>query len=80
MKKANANLVVTGEGQTVIASSASQSPTRLDSWKDIAAYFNRSVRTVQRWEAREGMPVQRHTHARGGSLFAYRHTASWIWF
>jgi hypothetical protein len=73
MKKANAGLVVTGAGQTVITRSESQSPTRLDSWKDIAAYFNRSVRTVQRWEAREGMPVQRHTHAGGGSLFAYRH-------
>ena len=73
MKKANANLVVTGAGQTVIASSESQSPARLDSWKDIAVYFNRSVRTVQRWEAREGMPVHRHTHAGGGSLFAYGH-------
>src|SRR5262249_14459681 len=33
---------------------------RLDSWKEIAAYFNRDKRTVQRWERQEGMPVYRH--------------------
>ena len=32
---------------------------RLQSWKEIAAYFGRSVRTVQRWEARGGLPVYR---------------------
>ena len=31
---------------------------RLDSWKEIAAYLTRDVTTVQRWEKREGMPVQ----------------------
>ncbi len=30
---------------------------RLDSWKEIAAYLNRDVTTVQRWEKREAMPV-----------------------
>ena len=29
---------------------------RLDSWKEIAAYLRRDVRTVQRWEAREDSP------------------------
>jgi hypothetical protein len=29
---------------------------RLDSWKEIAAYLNRDVTTVQRWERREGIP------------------------
>ncbi len=37
---------------------------RLDSWKEIAAYLNRDVTTVQRWEKREGMPVCRHLHDR----------------
>lgn len=46
-------------------------PQRLDSWKDIAAYLDRSVRTVQRWE-REGLPVHRHDHRNGASIFAYR--------
>ncbi len=45
---------------------------RLDSWKEIAAYLNRDVTTVQRWEKREGMPVHRHLHARMGSVYAFR--------
>src|SRR6267154_5682399 len=44
----------------------------LDSWKEIAAYLNRDVTTVQRWEKREGMPVHRHLHERMGSVFASR--------
>jgi TolB-like protein/Tfp pilus assembly protein PilF len=42
----------------------------LDSWKEIAAYLNRDVTTVQRWEKREGMPVHRHVHDKRGSVFA----------
>ncbi len=45
---------------------------RLDSWKEIAAYLNRDVTTVQRWEKREGMPVHRHQHDRIGSVYASR--------
>jgi Tol biopolymer transport system component len=45
---------------------------RLDSWKEIAAYLNRDVTTVQRWEKREGMPVHRHVHDKMGSVFASR--------
>jgi Tol biopolymer transport system component len=45
---------------------------RLDSWKEIAAYLNRDVTTVQRWEKREGMPVHRHLHDRMGSVYASR--------
>ena len=43
---------------------------RLDSWKEIAAYLNRDVTTVQRWEKREGMPVHRHVHEKRGSVYA----------
>jgi TolB-like protein/Tfp pilus assembly protein PilF len=43
---------------------------RLESWKDIAAYLNRDVTTVQRWEKREGMPVHRHLHDKRGSVYA----------
>ena len=43
---------------------------RLDSWKEIAAYVNRDVTTVQRWEKREGMPVHRHLHEKRGSVYA----------
>lgn len=45
---------------------------RLDSWKEIASYFGREVRTVQLWEKREGLPVHRHFHRQLGSVFAYR--------
>ncbi len=31
----------------------------LNSWKEIASYVGRGVRTVQRWEADLGMPVRR---------------------
>jgi TolB-like protein len=51
----------------------SDSPAdRLDSWKDIAAYVNRSIRTVRRWEAAEGLPVHRHMHQAQGSVYAYK--------
>jgi TolB-like protein/Tfp pilus assembly protein PilF len=42
----------------------------LDSWKEIAAYLDRDVTTVQRWEKREGMPVHRHVHDKRGSVYA----------
>jgi Tol biopolymer transport system component len=45
---------------------------RLDSWKKIATHFNRDVKTVQRWEHREGMPVHRHVHDKQGSVYAFR--------
>jgi Tol biopolymer transport system component len=44
----------------------------LESWKEIAAYLGRDVRTVQRWERTEGLPVHRHMHARQGSVYALR--------
>ena len=43
---------------------------RLDSWKEIAAYLGRGIRTVQRWEREEGLPVRRLPHAERGSVFA----------
>jgi hypothetical protein len=49
------------------------SPTdRLESWKEIAAYLNRGVRTVRRWETDEGLPVHRHVHRALGSVYAYK--------
>ena len=43
---------------------------QLNSWKEIAAYLNRDVTTVQRWEKREAMPVHRHLHDKRGSVYA----------
>src|SRR5216684_6717370 len=44
----------------------------LDSWKEIAAYLEREVRTVQRWEKKEGLPVHRQIHERLGTVYAYK--------
>ncbi len=52
---------------------------RLDSWKEIAAFLRRDVRTVQRWEKKEGLPIHRHQHDKLGSVYAYRPELS-AWF
>jgi Tol biopolymer transport system component len=48
------------------------SEDRLDSWKEIATYLKKDATTAQRWEKREGMPVHRHLHDKGGSVYAFR--------
>jgi TolB-like protein/Flp pilus assembly protein TadD len=50
----------------------SDSADRLESWKEIAAYLGREVRTVQGWEKTEGLPVHRHQHAKQGSVYALK--------
>jgi hypothetical protein len=50
--------------------SSSQSD-RLTGWKDIAAHFGRSVRTVERWEADLGMPVHRMPTGKGETVYAF---------
>lgn len=47
------------------------SSQRLDSWKAIAEYLGRDVRTVHRWEKTLGLPVRRVSGERGRSVFAY---------
>jgi TolB-like protein len=55
-------------------SPAAQTPgdERLDSWKEIASYLKREVRTLHRWEAQEGLPIHRHLHTERGSIYAYK--------
>src|ERR1700687_5780898 len=43
---------------------------RLDSWKEIAAYLKKEVRTVQRWEKNLGLPVRRLAQGKQGTVFA----------
>jgi Tol biopolymer transport system component len=52
---------------------------RLDSWKEIAAYLGRGVRTVQRWESEEGLPVHRLAHDKGGNVYARREELAAWW-
>lgn len=53
------------------------SPDILDSWKEIAIYLNRDVRTAMRWEQTRGLPVHRlpggaAVHALRSELDAWR--------
>jgi hypothetical protein len=59
-----------------VSSSTSQ---RLDSWKEIACYLRRSIRCVQRWEKNEGLPILRHKHAGGATVYAYREKLDEWW-
>src|SRR6266481_1533168 len=44
---------------------------KLDSWGEIASYLGREVRTVQRWETTEGLPVHRHEHKKKSTVCSY---------
>lgn len=45
---------------------------RFDSWKEIADYLGRDVRTATRWES-QGLPVHRIPGGKGRSVFALSH-------
>jgi hypothetical protein len=54
------------------APSLTASAERLGSWKEIAKYLNREVRTAQRWERERGLPVHRVPGAKRGGVWASR--------
>ena len=43
----------------------------LGSWKEIASFFAKTTRTVQRWERTENLPVYRHVHGKGSTVYAF---------
>lgn len=45
---------------------------RLNSWKEIAVYLQSGVRTVQRWEKTENLPVYRHIHEKLGTVYSFK--------
>jgi Flp pilus assembly protein TadD len=47
------------------------SSRRLDSWKEIALFFGKDVRTVRRWEKERSLPVHRAPGKQGGSVYAF---------
>ena len=59
-------------GRHPVRPSWNDSEERLDSWKEIAAYLERDVATVKRWEKKEDLPVHRHMHDKRGTVYAYR--------
>lgn len=53
---------------------------RLVSWKEVAAYLHCNIRSVQRWERGEGLPVHRHFHQRSSTVYAYSYELdAWLW-
>jgi Tol biopolymer transport system component len=52
---------------------------RLDSWKEIAAYLKKGVRTVQRWEQSNGLPVHRLELDHRASVYAYKRELDEWW-
>jgi tetratricopeptide (TPR) repeat protein len=44
---------------------------RIDSWKEIAAFFGRDERTVKRWESQRGLPVHRVPGGARGTVYAF---------
>jgi TolB-like protein/Flp pilus assembly protein TadD len=61
-----------GEGPQLRAESEVPRADVLDSWKEIAVYLKREVRTVQRWEKNLGLPIRRLSRDKQGAVFAYR--------
>ena len=51
---------------------ATSSETPLQSWKEIAAYLERTERTARRWEKISGLPVRRHHDGPRSTVYAYR--------
>jgi tetratricopeptide (TPR) repeat protein len=52
---------------------------RLDTWKEIGAFFGRDERTVKRWETTRGLPVHRVPGAGRANVYAYTdELAEWL--
>src|SRR5437762_11645822 len=45
--------------------------SRVDSWKAIAEYLGRNVRTATRWADERGLPVHRVPGGKRGAVFAF---------
>ena len=65
---------MTNEGHHGPAFSAAgrSADDHLGSWKEIAAYLKSGVRTAQRWETLEGLPIHRHVHNKLGTVYAFK--------
>lgn len=59
------------EPPAAVPQTISDRGTRLDSWKEIAAYLNRDLRTLQRWEKTANLPIRRLNKPGMRAVFAY---------
>jgi len=62
---------IPASGATLGPEGSPPSGKKLDSWGEIASYLGREVRTVQRWEQTEDLPVHRHEHKKKSTVYAY---------
>jgi len=53
-------------------------PEFLNSWKEIANYIGRGLRTVQRWEELYGLPVRRVNGSRGAVISTRTEIDAWF--
>jgi phage terminase Nu1 subunit (DNA packaging protein) len=58
--------------------SANSGEKVLTSWKEIASFFGKGVRTVQRWERKFGLPISRPTSAKNVVLTTESELREWI--
>lgn len=61
---------ITGEASTPVTELPKVNAT-LNSWKEIAVFLGRGVRTVQRWESELGLPVHRIRQTDHSPVFAF---------
>ena len=64
-------LAVPGGAPRGQGSGLGMSRAPLDPWKEIASFFARTIRTVQRWERTENLPIHRHVHDNGSTVYAF---------
>jgi hypothetical protein len=54
-------------------------PSILTSWKEIAEYVGKGIRTIQRWEGQMGFPMRRMRHGRKSTVLAVpREIEAWL--
>jgi hypothetical protein len=53
-------------------------PPILSSWKEIAGYVGKSIRTVQRWERESQFPVRRPRNGKGAVLAYTNELDAWV--
>src|SRR5271156_6382807 len=67
----NGNQGQIGTNRDMSPSDSTPGPSRrLDTWKEIGAFFGRDERTVKRWEITRGLPVHRVPGAGRANVYA----------
>src|SRR5438034_755012 len=62
--------IAASQRNAMMRQNATTAPMMLNSWKEIAAYLGRGVRTVQRWERDLGLPVHRIGKGKRSPVYA----------